>query len=195
MHHLIYVCTKRVFDVTFSSILLIVCALPMAMISIIVWLDSPGKVIYTQTRLGYEGKPFIIYKFRSMQQSSAPDDAKWTSTNDSRITRVGRVLRLTHLDELPQLLNIFIGDMSFVGPRPERPAVYDKLDADLENFRSRMQVMPGLTGYAQVSGGYDLNPAEKLEYDLTYINNCSVIFDLWCLIKTIPVVLTMKGAR
>lgn len=195
MHHLIYVCTKRIFDVTFSSILLVVCALPMAMISLVVWLDSPGKVIYTQTRLGYEGKPFIIYKFRSMQQSSAPDDAKWTSTNDSRITRVGRVLRLTHLDELPQLLNIFIGDMSFVGPRPERPAVYDKLDADLENFRSRMQVMPGLTGYAQVNGGYDLNPAEKLEYDLTYINNCSVIFDLWCLIKTIPVVLTMKGAR
>ena len=195
MHHLIYVCTKRVFDVTFSSILLVVCALPMAMISLVVWLDSPGKVIYTQTRLGYEGKPFIIYKFRSMQQSSAPDDAKWTSTNDSRITRVGRVLRLTHLDELPQLLNIFIGDMSFVGPRPERPAVYDKLDADLENFRSRMQVMPGLTGYAQVNGGYDLNPAEKLEYDLTYINHCSVIFDLWCLIKTIPVVLTMKGAR
>lgn len=195
MHHLIYVCTKRVFDVTFSSILLVVCALPMAVISLVVWLDSPGKVIYTQTRLGYEGKPFIIYKFRSMQQSSAPDDAKWTSTNDSRITRVGRVLRLTHLDELPQLLNIFIGDMSFVGPRPERPAVYDKLDADLENFRSRMQVMPGLTGYAQVNGGYDLNPAEKLEYDLTYINNCSVVFDLWCLIKTIPVVLTMKGAR
>ena len=195
MHHLIYVCTKRVFDVTFSSILLVVCALPMAVISLVVWLDSPGKVIYTQTRLGYEGKPFIIYKFRSMQQSSAPDDAKWTNTNDSRITRVGRVLRLTHLDELPQLLNIFIGDMSFVGPRPERPAVYDKLDADLENFRSRMQVMPGLTGYAQVNGGYDLNPAEKLEYDLTYINNCSVIFDLWCLIKTIPVVLTMKGAR
>ena len=195
MHHLIYVCTKRVFDVTFSSILLVVCALPMAMISLVVWLDSPGKVIYTQTRLGYEGKPFIIYKFRSMQQSSAPDDAKWTSTNDSRITRVGRVLRLTHLDELPQLINIFIGDMSFVGPRPERPAVYDKLDADLENFRSRMQVMPGLTGYAQVNGGYDLNPAEKLEYDLTYINNCSVIFDLWCLVKTIPVVLTMKGAR
>ena len=124
-----------------------------------------------------------------------PDDAKWTSENDTRITRVGHILRLTHLDELPQLLNIFMGEMSFVGPRPERPTVYDDLDGKVENFRSRMQVMPGLTGYAQVNGGYDLNPAEKLKYDLIYINHCSVLFDLWCLLKTIPVVFTMKGAR
>mgnify|MGYP002572928387 CR=1 FL=1 len=96
---------------------------------------------------------------------------------------------------LPQLLNIFMGEMSFVGPRPERPTVYDDLDGKVENFRSRMQVMPGLTGYAQVNGGYDLNPAEKLKYDLIYINHCSVLFDLWCLLKTIPVVFTMKGAR
>ena len=90
---------------------------------------------------------------------------------------------------------ITAGEMSFVGPRPERPTVYDDLDGKVENFRSRMQVMPGLTGYAQVNGGYDLNPAEKLKYDLIYINHCSVLFDLWCLLKTIPVVFTMKGAR
>ena len=167
----------------------------MAVIALVVWLDSPGKIIYTQIRLGYGGKPFTIYKFRSMQQSTAPDDAKWTSEIDTRITRVGHILRLTHLDELPQLLNIFMGEMSFVGPRPERPTVYDDLDGKVENFRSRMQVMPGLTGYAQVNGGYDLNPAEKLKYDLIYINHCSVLFDLWCLLKTIPVVFTMKGAR
>ena len=190
-----YLILKRGFDLVFSLVLLVTCALLMAVIALVVWLDSPGKIIYTQIRLGYGGKPFTIYKFRSMQQSTAPDDAKWTSENDTRITRVGHILRLTHLDELPQLLNIFMGEMSFVGPRPERPTVYDDLDGKVENFRSRMQVMPGLTGYAQVNGGYDLNPAEKLKYDLIYINHCSVVFDLWCLLKTIPVVFTMKGAR
>ena len=207
-----YLILKRGFDLVFSLVLLVTCALLMAVIALVVWLDSPGKIIYTQIRLGYGGKPFTIYKFRSMypdaeerkkelmeqnkmQQSTAPDDAKWTSENDTRITRVGHILRLTHLDELPQLLNIFMGEMSFVGPRPERPTVYDDLDGKVENFRSRMQVMPGLTGYAQVNGGYDLNPAEKLKYDLIYINHCSVLFDLWCLLKTIPVVFTMKGAR
>ena len=165
-----YLILKRGFDLVFSLVLLVTCALLMAVIALVVWLDS-------------------------MQQSTAPDDAKWTSENDTRITRVGHILRLTHLDELPQLLNIFMGEMSFVGPRPERPTVYDDLDGKVENFRSRMQVMPGLTGYAQVNGGYDLNPAEKLKYDLIYINHCSVLFDLWCLLKTIPVVFTMKGAR
>lgn len=148
-----YLILKRGFDLVFSLVLLVTCALLMAVIALVVWLDSPGKIIYTQIRLGYGGKPFTIYKFRSMQQSTAPDDAKWTSENDTRITRVGHILRLTHLDELPQLLNIFMGEMSFVGPRPERPTVYDDLDGKVENFRSRMQVMPGLTGYAQVNGG------------------------------------------
>ena len=171
-----YLILKRGFDLVFSLVLLVTCALLMAVIALVVWLDSPGKIIYTQIRLGYGGKPFTIYKFRSMQQSTAPDDAKWTSENDTRITRVGHILRLTHLDELPQLLNIFMGEMSFVGPRPERPTVYDDLDGKVENFRSRMQVMPGLTGYAQVNGGYDLNPAEKLKYDLIYINTA-----LYCL--------------
>lgn len=195
LRKLSYLALKRGFDLVCSLVLLVLCALPMVVIALVVRLDSPGRIIYTQIRLGYSGKPFTIYKFRSMRQSTAPDDAKWTSENDTRITRVGRILRLTHLDELPQLLNILMGEMSFVGPRPERPAVYDDLDSKVENFRSRMQVMPGLTGYAQVNGGYDLNPAEKLKYDLIYINNCSVLFDLWCLFKTIPVVFTMKGAR
>ena len=104
-----YLILKRGFDLVFSLVLLVTCALLMAVIALVVWLDSPGKIIYTQIRLGYGGKPFTIYKFRSMQQSTAPDDAKWTSENDTRITRVGHILRLTHLDELPQLLNIFMG--------------------------------------------------------------------------------------
>ena len=114
-----YLILKRGFDLVFSLVLLVTCALLMAVIALVVWLDSPGKIIYTQIRLGYGGKPFTIYKFRSMQQSTAPDDAKWTSENDTRITRVGHFIRKTSLDELPQLFNILKGDMSFVGPRPE----------------------------------------------------------------------------
>ena len=135
---------------------------------------------------------FFKKELEKFNESSGPT---FKMKNDPRIYPMGRILRKFSLDELPQLLNIFMGEMSFVGPRPERPTVYDDLDGKVENFRSRMQVMPGLTGYAQVNGGYDLNPAEKLKYDLIYINHCSVLFDLWCLLKTIPVVFTMKGAR
>ena len=146
--------------------------------------------------MGRGKRHFYILKFRTMY-ADTPKDVPTHLLKDPQamITRSGRFLRRTSLDELPQLLNIFMGEMSFVGPRPERPTVYDDLDGKVENFRSRMQVMPGLTGYAQVNGGYDLNPAEKLKYDLIYINHCSVLFDLWCLLKTIPVVFTMKGAR
>ena len=191
-----YLILKRGFDLVFSLVLLVTCALLMAVIALVVWLDSPGKIIYTQIRLGYGGKPFTIYKIPFYAAKHCP-----------RMMRSGPV-KTTHA--LPALAiscawptwtncrscsTSLWAKWALLAPRPERPTVYDDLDGKVENFRSRMQVMPGLTGYAQVNGGYDLNPAEKLKYDLIYINHCSILFDLWCLLKTIPVVFTMKGAR
>ena len=180
-----YLILKRGFDLVFSLVLLVTCALLMAVIALVVWLDSPGKIIYTQIRLGYGGKPFTIYKFRSMQQSTAPDDAKWTSENDTRITRVGHILRLTHLDELPQLLNIFMGEMSFVGPRPERPTVYDDLDGKIDylvagagsggTFTGVVKYLkekdPNIKGVLADPVGSTMGGGEHGDYDIEGIGN------------------------
>ena len=205
--HRAYWCVRRAQDIFFSLLALIALSPLMLLTCIAVWIDSPGaSPVFSQLRVGRNGKLFRLYKFRSMcpnaesklndlLQDNEMDGPVFKMKDDPRITRVGHFIRKTSIDELPQLFNVLKGEMSLVGPRPERPTVYDDLDGKVENFRSRMQVMPGLTGYAQVNGGYDLNPAEKLKYDLIYINHCSVLFDLWCLLKTIPVVFTMKGAR
>ena len=182
-----YLILKRGFDLVFSLVLLVTCALLMAVIALVVWLDSPGKIIYTQIRLGYGGKPFTIYKFRSMQQSTTPDDAKWTSENDTRITRVGHILRLTHLDELPQLLNILKGDLSVVGPRPERPEIAAQYCEEMPEFALRLQAKAGLTGYAQVYGKYNTTPYDKLQMDLMYIAHPSLIEDLKIMLATVKI--------
>ena len=186
---------KRFFDFSFALFLFIILLIPMIIIAVFVRLDSPGRPIYKQTRLGKNQRPFTIYKFRTMYITAEIDGPRWAKPNDSRSTRLGRALRHAHLDELPQLINIIAGQMSFVGPRPERPEFYDVFDTYIDGFRQRMLVTPGLTGLAQVHGGYELLPEEKIIYDLEYIKNRSFSQDLHCIFLTFGLLITHKGAR
>lgn len=186
---------KRVFDVVGSISALALLALPCAAISLIIMIDSPGNPIYSQVRLGKNEKPFTIYKFRSMKCNAERDGIRWAEKEDSRVTKFGRFLRMTRLDELPQLVNILLGQMSFVGPRPERPEFYDIFDSYIIGFRQRMVVKPGLTGLAQVNGGYELRPEEKILYDVEYIKTRSLLLDFKILLGTVKVVLTHEGAK
>ena len=174
---------------------LAVLALPMSVIALIIALDSPGDPIFRQERLGKDGKPFTMYKFRSMCQDAERDGPRWADADDGRCTRFGAFLRRTRLDELPQIWNILKGDMSFVGPRPERACFYRLFEEYIVGFSNRLAVTPGLTGYAQVNGGYDLKPEEKIVYDMEYIEHRSVWMDLLCILKTIRVVFCGDGAR
>lgn len=189
-----YWMVKGIFDFCFALVALIVLFIPMAMIAVAIRLDSPGRAIYKQERLGKNGKPFTIYKFRSMFLDAEKDGAQWAKKHDARCTRVGCFIRRYRLDELPQLWNILRGDMSFVGPRPERACFYLSFEENVPGFSHRLAVLPGLTGYAQVNGGYDLAPAEKLKYDMEYISKPSFAMDLHCMIKTIRIVFTHEGA-
>lgn len=192
---IIYLMVKRLFDII-SSFIGIVCGLvPMIIIAIMIKLDSKGPVIFKQERLGLNGKPFKLYKFRSMHVDAEKNGAQWAQKHDPRVTRVGNILRKTRLDEIPQFFNIFLGQMSFVGPRPERKIFYDQFETYIEGFSQRLQVKPGLTGWAQVNGGYDLLPEEKVIYDIEYIKKQSLMMDLKCILKTIKIVFTHNGAR
>lgn len=186
---------KRIFDIVFASLALIVCFIPMLIIAIIIKLDSPGPAIYSQERLGKDGKKFMIYKFRSMRTDAEAKGPKWAAENDERCTKLGKFLRLKRIDELPQFYNILIGDMSFVGPRPEREYFYNEFEKYIPNFRDRLIVKPGLTGHAQVNGGYKLKPEEKIVYDMEYVKHQSFRVDLEIIFKTVVVVITHKGAR
>lgn len=190
-----YQIMKRAFDIVFACLGLVALAIPMMFIALIIVLDSPGTPIFKQERLGINGKPFMIYKFRSMRLDAEENGPQWAEECDSRCTRFGRVLRRTRLDELPQLYNILRGDMSFVGPRPERAYFYREFEAYIPGFSNRLMVTPGLTGHAQVNGGYSLTPEEKIVYDMEYIENQSVCFDIKCLLKTVHVVFSHEGAR
>ena len=191
----VYGFLKRMFDIVFSFLALVVLLIPMAVIALAIVLDSPGKPIYAQTRLGLNQKPFKIYKFRSMVKNAEEDGLRWAEDRDDRVTKIGAFLRKTRLDELPQLWNILIGDMSFVGPRPERPEFYEIFDTYIVGFRQRMLVKPGLTGLAQVSGGYELKPERKIIYDLEYIRKRSCCLDVKLVLKTFSVVFSGGGAR
>lgn len=193
--HGAYHAVKRGFDFVVSLVGLIVLLIPMLVIAICIVLDSPGGPIFKQERLGKNGKPFMIYKFRSMQLDAEANGPQWAEIKDKRCTRLGQFLRKTRLDELPQLYNILRGDMSFVGPRPERKYFYDQFETYIVGFSHRLLVTPGLTGYAQVNGGYDLAPEEKIIYDMEYIQKQSISMDLKCLVKTVELVFTHKGAR
>ncbi len=194
--NLFYKVVKRLFDVVVSFCALCVLWVPMLLIGIIVKATSEGPAIYTQERLGKNGKPFKIIKFRTMIKDSEVDGAQWSSgEEDPRITKVGRILRNTRLDELPQLLCILAGKMSFVGPRPERDCFYEEFEKYIHGFRHRLCVTPGLTGLAQVNGGYDLKPEEKIVYDMEYINSRSIINDIKILFKTVAVIFTHDGAK
>lgn len=190
-----YLVVKRFFDFFFASIGLIILAIPMAIIALIIVLDSPGAPIFKQERLGLNGKPFVIYKFRTMHMDAEKNGPRWADREDRRCTQFGMFLRKTRIDELPQLWNILKGDMSFVGPRPERQYFYEQFEKYIVGFSYRLVVVPGLTGYAQVNGGYELKPEEKIVYDMEYIEKRSVLLDLWCIVQTFRVVFSGKGAR
>ncbi len=186
---------KRTFDVVLSAIMLLLLIVPMLVVGVVIRIDSKGSVIYRQERLGKNGKEFMMVKFRSMRTDAEAHGPRQTDVNDDRVTKVGRFIRKTRIDELPQLWNILMGDMSFVGPRPERKFYYDKYSAFIDGFDYRLMVKPGLTGYAQVNGGYDLHPWEKVSYDIEYIKKQSALMDIKCVFKTFSVIFTHDGAR
>ena len=186
---------KRGLDIVGSLLGLAVLSIPLLLVCIVIAVDSPGGPIYAQVRLGKNEKPFTLYKLRTMRVDAESNGACWAEDNDPRVTKIGRILRKTRIDELPQLVNILAGQMSIVGPRPERPEFYELFDTYIVGYRQRMKVLPGLTGYAQVMGGYDLLPEEKIVYDIEYIENRSIRMDLYCILKTFNVVFSGRGAR
>lgn len=191
----VFFAVKRTMDVILAFVAGLALVLPMVIIAMLIKLDSPGPAIFRQERLGKGGKPFTIYKFRTMYLDAEADGPQWAKRHDCRCTPLGRFLRHTRLDELPQLWNILMGDMSIVGPRPERACFYDEFETYIHGFSYRLLVKPGLTGLAQVNGGYDLKPEEKIVYDIQYIENQSILMDLKCIFKTISLVFTHEGAR
>lgn len=190
-----YAVIKRLFDVVASAVLILLLCIPMGIIAVLVRLDSPGPAMFRQERLGKNGVPFVILKFRSMKINAEENGPQWADKDDPRCTKLGRILRKSRLDELPQLWNILKGEMSFVGPRPERACFYDQFETYIHGFRNRLVVKPGLTGWAQVNGGYELKPEEKIVLDMEYIQKSSVRMDLICLFQTVHLIFTHEGAR
>lgn len=192
---------KRALDIVLALMLLPVMLPFMVLVSIAILVESRfrGPILYSQTRVKQHGEHFRIYKFRSMVTDAEKDGvARWASKNDSRITRVGGFIRKVRLDELPQLFNVLKGDMSFVGPRPERPEFIEKLSRAIPYYDERLRVKPGLTGWAQVCYSYGdtvEDSIEKLQYDLYYVKNYSVLLDFLILLQTAEVVLLGKGAQ
>ena len=188
---------KRVADLILAMAGLTLALPVMAAVALAIKLDSPGPVLFRQSRLGKNGSVFILNKFRSMREDAeAVTGPVWAQEDDPRVTRVGRVLRKLRLDELPQLLNVLLGDMSFIGPRPERPEFVYQLQKQIPFYMARLSVKPGVTGWAQVRYRYGASvedALEKLQYDLYYIKNLSLFLDLLVLINTVQVVLFARG--
>ncbi|MGG3925095.1 exopolysaccharide biosynthesis polyprenyl glycosylphosphotransferase [Metabacillus fastidiosus] len=186
---------KRIFDLIFATIGLIIAAPIILITMLIIRLESPGAAVFYQERLGLKGKSFNVIKLRSMRTDAEKNGAQWASKNDPRVTKVGAFIRKTRIDELPQLVNVIKGEMSIIGPRPERPQFTEDFDREIPGFKMRLAVRPGVTGWAQVNGGYDITPKEKLAYDLYYIKNMGLLLDLTTAFKTIKVIFTGEGAR
>ena len=192
----LYAFWKRAFDIVASFCALVVFALPMLVVAVIIRCTSPGPALYRQERLGLNGKKFDIIKFRSMILDAEADGAQWSAGDqDPRITPFGSFLRKTRIDELPQLLCILQGTMSIVGPRPERECFYEEFETYIHGFHERLKVKPGLTGLAQVEGGYNLRPEEKVLHDVEYIKTRSFWLDLAIIFRTVKVVFTHEGAK
>lgn len=189
---------KRSFDVLVSSILLLI-TLPFTLIAmILIKLESPGPILYQQERVGLHGKSFMVMKLRSMRQDAEKGAPQWAQLHDPRVTKVGAFIRKTRIDELPQLLNVLRGDMSFVGPRPERPFFVEQLSRDIPFYRERHCVKPGITGWAQVNYPYGASledSRQKLSYDLYYVKNHGLFLDFIILLSTVRVILMQQGAR
>jgi exopolysaccharide biosynthesis polyprenyl glycosylphosphotransferase len=189
---------KRLIDIS-GSLLGLMFLIPLyILIALFIKCDTPGPVLYRQTRIGFQGVPFVLFKFRSMYPDAEEAGVRWAGISDGRITRVGWWLRKTRLDELPQLFNVLQGDMSLIGPRPERPHFVQDLRACLPFYDLRHTVRPGITGWAQTSFHYAASVKEshiKLQYDLYYVKNLSLWLDFRILIRTLQVVGSRSGAR
>lgn len=196
---LVYDTWKRLFDILGSLALLTLAVPVMMFLSFIVRLSSPGPAIYCQRRLTAGRRIFTIFKFRTMRSDAeTTSGAVWASKDDPRVTKIGKFMRKTRLDELPQLMNVLIGDMSLIGPRPERPEIAISLQKEFPNFMKRCEVPAGLTGLAQVSSGYADSVdsyKDKLKHDLEYVEQRSLLLDFKIILKTVLVVLTGDGAR
>jgi lipopolysaccharide/colanic/teichoic acid biosynthesis glycosyltransferase len=191
---------KRLFDLLMTLTLLIITGPLLLTAMMALWLSSLGRepVIYRQTRVGLSGKTFSLLKLRTMGTDAEARGITMTQRDDPRVTRLGRLLRLSRIDELPQLVNVLRGEMSLIGPRPERPEFVGRFNREIEGYGLRHRVKPGLTGLAQVNFGYGEGlegAVVKLYYDLSYIKGVSLVRDLAILLQTLPVVLTGKGAR
>lgn len=187
---------KRAFDLIISSFLTLMLWPLAIIISIVIYLDNPGPVFFTQRRMGREGKLFNIIKFRTMYLHAEMNGPQWAQKNDVRITRMGGFLRKSRMDEIPQLINIIIGDMSFIGPRPERPEFHELLEKEIPFYNLRYMVQPGLSGWAQVKAAYGASISDakdKLEFDLYYIKKYSLWLDLIIILKTVRVVFRGEG--
>jgi lipopolysaccharide/colanic/teichoic acid biosynthesis glycosyltransferase len=190
-----YEFTKRAIDLAFCLIFGPLALLLIFLFGILIKLDSKGPMFYKQVRCGKKGKFYSIYKLRSMIDGAEKScGATWASKDDPRITTIGKIIRKTRIDELPQLWNIFTGDMSMIGPRPERPELILEFSEKHISFISRNYIKPGVTGWAQINGGYELSPKEKLTYDIYYIKNRNIFLDAYIMLRTVWVVLTAHGA-
>lgn len=192
-----YLFWRKILDLTFGLVALLALLILFPVVAAAISIDSPGPIFYRQERLGYRGKPFLVLKFRSMRlDAESVGQAVWAAKNDMRTTRVGRFLRATHLDELPQVINILRGDMTLIGPRPERKVFVTELEKTIPFYRCRLSVKPGLTGWAQVKYPYTSSGHEaliKLQYDLYYVKHQSVTIDVLILLKTVVEVLLCHG--
>ena len=190
---------KRLSDIIVGLALLSLTLPLMALTMLAIKIDSPGPVFYRQQRVGRFDKPFTLLKFRSMTaDAEAGGNPVWAQRNDPRVTRVGRFIRATRIDELPQLVNVLVGEMSLVGPRPERPHFVEQLSRAIPFYRQRSYVKPGVTGWAQINFPYGASvedAREKLAYDLYYVKNRSLLLDAAVLVSTVRVVLFGEGAR
>jgi sugar transferase (PEP-CTERM system associated) len=190
---------KRLFDIMVSLSLLLMLWPVMLLATLAIWLEDGAPVVFRQERVGRFGKPFMVLKFRSMRKDAEMDGvARWAQANDNRITRVGRFIRKTRIDELPQLINVLKGEMSLVGPRPERPSFVEQLTEAIPYYAIRHSVKPGVSGWAQVRFSYGASLAEarrKLQFDLYYVKNHSLLLDVQIILETVRVVILGEGAR
>lgn len=190
---------KRAADVVLSLILLAIGAIPMLLAALAIKLEDGGPLFYTQERVGLNGVTFRVIKFRSMRVDAERDGkARWAQKNDDRITRVGHIIRKIRVDELPQIFNVLKGEMSFIGPRPERPSIVSDLQDQIPFYQYRHFMKPGITGWAQINYPYGASvedAREKLKYDLYYIKNYSLLLDLLVVLQTVRVILFSEGAR
>jgi lipopolysaccharide/colanic/teichoic acid biosynthesis glycosyltransferase len=192
----VYLLLKRLLDLIIGLAGSALTAILLPAVALALRLEGPGPILYRQTRIGRGGRRFVLLKFRTMVPDAEANGPQWAQEDDSRVTRVGHVLRLFHLDEVPQAINLLKGEMSFIGPRPERPEFVERLAREIPFYRARHAMRPGVTGWAQVNYRYGRSTADalvKLQYDLYYIKHCSLFLDTLILVRTLGMVLTLRN--